>query len=145
VTARPRPSAATLLALTTLAVLAGGCRNDAAAPSQGPTAPATGSPAPAAGSPAAGSPSPAAVAAEILDPLIADASTRTGAGPAQITVIEAEATTWTTGALGCPAPGVGYTQQLVRGWRVLLDANGTRLDYRVSAPGRFKLCEGAAG
>jgi hypothetical protein len=37
--------------------------------------------------------------------------------------------TWSDGALGCPAPGRFYTQALVPGFRVQLEAGGERFDY----------------
>ena len=100
-----------------------------------------------ASSPTAGSSSAlsAAVPADVLDPLLDDAASRTGATRDTITVVDAAAVAWPTGALGCPRPGVMYTQALVRGWRVVLLAAGTRIDYRASAPGRFRVCEGIVG
>jgi hypothetical protein len=83
--------------------------------------------------------------AAVLDPVIDDAASRTGVARDAITVQEAEAMTWTTGALGCPSPGVMYTQALVNGWRVIVVAGTKRIDYRVSAPGRFRVCEGLTG
>ncbi len=107
-------------------------------------------PGPSGGSSATPSGSPAAsllvaVPADVLGPLLDDAATRTGAARDGITVTEATAVTWPTGALGCPSPGVLYTQALVRGWQVILDAGGTRIDYRASGPGRFRICEGIGG
>ena len=32
-----------------------------------------------------------------------------------------------------------YTQALVDGYQVIVEANGTRLDYRGSAPGKFRI------
>jgi hypothetical protein len=34
-----------------------------------------------------------------------------------------------------------YTQALVDGYQVIVEGDGTQLDYRGSGPGRFKLCE----
>lgn len=110
----------------------------------------TGSRAPSA-SRAAGSSSapsaeaPWAVPADVLDPLLDDAASRTGSPRESITVAEAEAVTWPTGALGCPAPGMMYTQALVDGWQVILLAGETRIDYRATGPGQFRVCEGSIG
>ena len=86
------------------------------------------------------------VPAEILDPIVADAATRATVDKTAVTVVEAAAQTWPNGALGCPSPGVMYTQAIVNGWRVVLSAGSEELDYRASGPGRFKLCTtGAPG
>ncbi len=77
--------------------------------------------------------------------MLDDAATRTGAARASITIAEATAETWPTGALGCPSPGVMYTQAIVNGWKVILEAGGTRIDYRASGPGRFRVCETLGG
>jgi hypothetical protein len=82
---------------------------------------------------------------EILQAAIADAAQETGADPSTITVVSAEATTWNNGALGCPKPGEMYTQALVPGYRIVLDAGGRELDYHASASGTVKLCEGVLG
>jgi hypothetical protein len=81
----------------------------------------------------------------LLGPVLADAATRTGADPSTIQVVEATSTTWNDGSLGCPEPGVMYTQALVDGYKVILEANGQKLDYRVPVQGGFKVCEGLLG
>lgn len=80
------------------------------------------------------------IPSHVLDPLIADAADRTGTPVPAIIVIEAQATTWPNGAMGCPEPGNMYTQALVDGWRVILEAGDTRIDYRTSGPGQFRVC-----
>jgi hypothetical protein len=81
----------------------------------------------------------------ILDEILADASERAGVAVEEITVRRSEATTWSDGSLGCPQPGEVYTQAIVDGYWVELEApDGTVLDYRVGNSGYFKLCEGSA-
>ena len=82
---------------------------------------------------------------EILQAAIAAAAQETGADPSTITVVSAEATTWNSGALGCPKPGEMYTQALVPGYRIVLEAGGRELDYHASESGTIKLCEGVLG
>lgn len=113
----------------------------------GCTGPGGGSPhaSPASTGAGSGSGSPptsvgAAIPADVLDPIVADAATRGGVDAGSITVVAASAETWPNGALGCPDPGAFYTQAIVHGWKVIVEASGTRLDYRSSGPGRFKLC-----
>ncbi len=55
-------------------------------------------------------------------------------------LVSSEAVTWPDSSLGCPSPGVMYTQALVDGLRVVVDAGGRRWDYRLGG-GRLKLCE----
>jgi hypothetical protein len=98
---------------------------------------------PSGASPAA-SVSPAAsldVAADVVDPVVADAAARAGVAPDQATVVSAEAMTWSDGSLGCPEPGMLYTQAIVDGYQVVVEAGGNRYDYRVTGPGAFRLCE----
>jgi hypothetical protein len=77
---------------------------------------------------------------EILDRILDDAVVRTGTDRASITVTRAEAVTWSDGSLDCPEPGMMYTQALVDGYHVILDADGEELDYRATAAGNFVLC-----
>lgn len=81
------------------------------------------------------------VPAEQLDAILADAANRTGAEVAEIAIARAEALTWPDGSLGCPEPGQAYTQALVDGYHVVLDAAGETLDYRATTAGSFRLCE----
>lgn len=78
---------------------------------------------------------------DVLDPVVADAAERVGVDPAAVTVVSATAVEWTDGSLGCPQPGMGYTQALVSGFQIIVQAGGRTLDYRVRGPGDFRLCE----
>lgn len=79
--------------------------------------------------------------ADLLEPVIADAAARTGVDASQVTVVSSTSVEWSDGSLGCPQPGMAYTQALVSGFQVILRAAGRDLDYRVRGPGRFKLCD----
>jgi hypothetical protein len=81
----------------------------------------------------------------VIDAAIADAATRVGADPAAVTVVTAEAVTWPDGALGCPEPGHMYTQMVTPGYHVVVDAGGTRLDYRAGRQGTVSLCANPRG
>lgn len=88
------------------------------------------------------SPSPVVgLPASITDPIVADAAARLGVDASAVTIVEAAARTFPDGSLGCPEPGMMYTQALVDGYQVVVAANGTQLDYRGSGPGRFRICE----
>jgi len=69
-----------------------------------------------------------------------DASSRTGLPPEAIKVLLAERVTWSDGSLGCPSPGMIYTQALVPGYRVMLEAGGQVLDYHAGVSGHLVLC-----
>jgi hypothetical protein len=84
------------------------------------------------------------VPADLLDEIRADLAQRLGVGREAITVARAEAVTWSDGSLGCPQPGVMYTQALVEGYWVVLEAGGVQYDYRVGERGSFSLCRGPA-
>lgn len=94
-------------------------------------------------SPASAAPSgaEAALPASIIDPIVADAATRLGVDPSAVTVVSAEEKSFSDGSLGCPEPGMMYTQALVDGHQVVVEANGTQLDYRGSGPDDFRLCK----
>ncbi|MDX5318071.1 MAG: hypothetical protein LPK38_01730 [Actinomycetes bacterium] len=88
-----------------------------------------------------GTPVTGEVPAALLAEFVADAARRSGVEEADILVVRGESVTWSDGSLGCPQPGMNYTQALVPGYWVVLDADGTEYDYRASARGFFTLCE----
>jgi len=98
----------------------------------------TPSPSPAA-SGASSSLDPGDVPASVFNQIVADASAQAGVDPSAMTVLQSSAVTWSDGSLGCPRPGVMYTQALVEGFRVILEANGAQLDYH-GADDHFVLC-----
>jgi hypothetical protein len=78
---------------------------------------------------------------ELLGQILASAADETGVEIDTIEVTRAEAVTWTDGSLGCPEPGMTYTQALVDGYHVVLVASDTELDYRATTNGDHRLCE----
>ena len=54
--------------------------------------------------------------------------------------ILAEDVTWSDGSLGCPRPGMMYTQALVPGWRLVVRDGGRELTYHASRRGQWLLC-----
>jgi hypothetical protein len=71
-----------------------------------------------------------------------DLARRLPRDPADIEVVRGERVTWPDGALGCPQPGMMYTQALVNGYRVMLGVDGrTRVFFYHSGPdGQPFLC-----
>lgn len=83
------------------------------------------------------------VPAAVMTAVLADLSTKTGKDASTATVVTAEAVTWPDGSLGCPQPGVMYTQMVQPGYQVVLELDGTTYDYRVAGEGTvIRLCEG---
>jgi len=86
-----------------------------------------------------------AVPAELTRAAIEDAAHRTSVPVADISVVSAESVTWSDGSLGCPQPGMNYTQALVSGYRIIVQAGGQLLRYHAAARGAVKFCpEGQA-
>jgi hypothetical protein len=80
--------------------------------------------------------------ASLLEDIRADLAQRSGADREEMVVIRDQAITWNDGSLGCPQPGVFYTQALVPGYWVVLQVGEVEYDYRATERGYFVLCEG---
>ena len=57
-----------------------------------------------------------------------------------IAVVSATEQQWSDGAMGCPQPGQMYTQMIVPGYRVVLQASGNRYAYHSDRRGNFIVC-----
>jgi hypothetical protein len=88
-----------------------------------------------------GVPGGSAFPASVLEPILADAARRTGVAASDLRIVTAEPKTWPDGSWGCPQPGIAYTQIVVDGYQVVVQAAGRTLDYRGAGPGQFRLCE----
>jgi hypothetical protein len=95
---------------------------------------------PASPTPTPGATSQSMVPTRIVDEILADAAKRAAVDPKSVAVVSAELRTWGDGSLGCPQPGMYYTQVQVDGYQVVVSAGGKQYDYRAGA-GRFRLCE----
>jgi len=69
-----------------------------------------------------------------------DLAARTGLPETQLTVVAAETVTWRDGSLGCPEPGMMYTQALVAGYLIRLEAGGKVYEYHGAAGGEPAYC-----
>jgi len=78
---------------------------------------------------------------DYLAAVLADAAERTGVAVEELDVVEAAAVVWSDGSLGCPQPGREYIQVLIDGYRVVVSAAGTTLDYRLDGRGNFFVCD----
>lgn len=69
-----------------------------------------------------------------------DLATSLGIDVGAIDVAFVEEVTWSDASLGCPQPGMRYTQVPVDGMRIALDAGGVRYDYRTDGLRTPVLC-----
>lgn len=80
----------------------------------------------------------------VVEKAVEDLASRAGVATDSIVVVLAEEKTWPDGSIGCPQPGMSYTQALVDGSRVLLRAGDRLYDYHAGADGEPFLCESTA-
>jgi hypothetical protein len=76
----------------------------------------------------------------IVAPAVDDLAGRLGAAPDDIEVVSAEEVTWPDGSLGCPQPGMSYTQALVEGSRAVLRYEDRVYVYHARDDDRPFLC-----
>ena len=77
--------------------------------------------------------------------IVADAAHSSGAAIEEMMVKLAEAVQWSDGSLGCPQPGVVYTQAIVDGFRIVVQTPSGGLDYRTSGTDFFVVCSQGLG
>lgn len=77
----------------------------------------------------------------LFDSVLTDLSAVRGGKMEDVKLLKAEAVIWNDGSLGCPQPGVMYTQALVDGYQVVFDVDGEMYDYHLSETGAFVLCD----
>jgi hypothetical protein len=65
---------------------------------------------------------------------------RLGVEVSKLTVNVVESVTWSDGSIGCPQPGMSYTQALVPGLRVILEFEGELYYYHGTAPDDLFYC-----
>jgi hypothetical protein len=95
--------------------------------------------------PAQETPMPAYTLHSVTEAALAEAARQTGTDRSKLSVVQAEMVTWRDGSLGCPQPGMRYTDALVPGFRVRIQAGERVLDYHASSRGGLMLCpEGRA-
>ena len=81
----------------------------------------------------------------ILDPILKEAARLANVDRDQLVIARAESVVWNDGSLGCPEPGMMYTQALVNGYWVIIEAAGRTFDFRVGSGGSFRLCPAGQG
>ncbi|MGH2354364.1 MAG: hypothetical protein ACRDI2_03480 [Chloroflexota bacterium] len=78
---------------------------------------------------------------EVVRRAVADAAAKTGLPSAQVRPVRVEEREWSDGSLGCPEPGRMYTQAIVPGYLIELEAGGRRLEYHTDRGTRLVLCQ----
>lgn len=76
----------------------------------------------------------------MLDAALDDAAARASVDRSSITVVTATAVIWADGSVGCPEPGVMYTQALVPGYRIVLQAGDRVFNYHAGRGGVPRFC-----
>jgi hypothetical protein len=71
---------------------------------------------------------------------IADLSNRTGIATEAINVSQARTVTWGSSAVGCAKDGMSYTQAIVPGGLVMLEADGTVYRYHGRKDSKLFYC-----
>jgi hypothetical protein len=71
---------------------------------------------------------------------IRDLAQRRGVAAESITVSNARPVTWRSGAIGCPQPGMNYTEALVPGVSILLKTGDEMVVYHAVVGGEPLLC-----
>ena len=103
------------------------------------------------GAPVATEPTPMDTSFVSTDPALADMATdavadlarRLAIDEGRIEILRAERVTWPDGSVGCPQPGMMYTQALVQGSRIVLavDNRSRVFVYHAGSGGQPFLCE----
>lgn len=75
---------------------------------------------------------------------IADLAYRLGISGDEITLVAQEEVVWRDGSIGCPQPGMSYTQALVDGSRIELEVDGDQYSYHQAAGRAPFWCENPA-
>jgi hypothetical protein len=79
----------------------------------------------------------------LKDPVVQamiDLSEQVGADVDDIELVSLLEVTWRDGSIGCPEPGVAYTQALVPGQQLILQVNGEQYYYHSGKNSIFKYC-----
>src|SRR5947209_1517667 len=73
---------------------------------------------------------------------LADAASHLGTGPQDLRVTQVEARQWPDSSLGCPQPGLLYSQIVTPGYLIVISSSsGKQLEYHADTRGRAVLCK----
>src|SRR5262245_25196267 len=91
------------------------------------------------------SPAESQIPEAILEPILKEAAKLANVLRQQLQIVRAEAVVWNDGSLGCPEPGMQYTQALASGYWVVVKSAERTYDFRVRRDGSFRLCPPGRG
>ena len=92
--------------------------------------------------PAAGSPvTVATVPRELRQVVVADAAKHLNVSENAVVLTRAEQVNWSDGSLGCPRPGMSYSQALVPGYRLVARSAERELVYHTDTSRHAIRCE----
>ena len=77
----------------------------------------------------------------LVDQAVADLATRLKIDASSIVTVSAQPMEWPDGSLGCPQPGMLYTQVMVDGALIQLSVDGTSYSYHSGSSGAPFLCQ----
>ena len=83
---------------------------------------------------------PATIPRVVRRAVVADAARRFEVAASAVVLSQAEQVTWGDGSLGCPRPGMSFTQALVPGFRVVASTQGGTLLYHTDSLGDVVSC-----
>ena len=76
---------------------------------------------------------------EVKEAIAAEAE-RLGVDASEVSVAGYAEVTWRDGSIGCPQPGMMYTQALVPGQQLVLQVDGSLASYHSGKAGSFSYC-----
>ncbi len=134
-------------ALATATLLATACASASSPPTPQPS-PTAAAPAPSAKPGLSGQSSPVPASASgadgqqaVVDEAVRTAAAYAAVAPTDVQVQQVEAREWSDASLGCPRPGLMYSQVVTPGYLIVLVAAGRVLEYHSDARGRVVLCQ----
>jgi hypothetical protein len=77
---------------------------------------------------------------EVRRAVVSDAAKRFQVQESAVVLAKAERVTWSDGSLGCPQPGMSYTQALVPGYRVTAKTTSGQFVYHTDERGNVVSC-----
>ena len=69
------------------------------------------------------------IASDLVQAAFTDLRDRLGDDQARIEVVSVDEVDWPDGSVGCPQPGMAYTQAIVNGTKIVLRHAGIRYNY----------------
>ena len=77
----------------------------------------------------------------LIEKAKADLAQRLSIPASQISLIEAQEVFWSDASLGCPQPGIVYTQIQVPGYLIMLESDSNEFKYHANIHGYVFYCE----